>query len=103
MGMTRKMVDQPEMPTTPPVDAVLSLETMIKGYTLNAAYQLNLERELGSIEVGKRADIIVLTQNLFELDTYDIHNARVDLTMLNGKVVYERGWRSLVAEWFLGM
>lgn len=103
MGMTRKMVDQPEMPTTPPVDAVLSLETMIKGYTLNAAYQLNLERELGSIEVGKRADIIVLTQNLFELDTYDIHNARVDITMLNGEVVYQRGWRSLLAEWVLGM
>jgi len=78
------------MPVTPPVNALLTLEEMIRGYTLDAAYQLNMESELGSIEEGKLADLIVVDKNLFALDTYDIHKAKVDMTMMNGKMIYQR-------------
>ena len=39
---------------------------MIALYTINAAYANHLERETGSIEVGKLADLIVLDRNLFD-------------------------------------
>ena len=49
-----------------------------------------MESELGSIEEGKLADLIVVDKNLFALDTYDIHKAKVDMTMMNGKMIYQR-------------
>ena len=103
MGMTRRRVGEPDMPVTPPADSVLTLETMLRGYTINAAYQLNLEKELGSLEVGKRADLVVLTENPFESAPENVHDARVALTMMGGDIVYERGWKTHVAEWALGM
>ena len=90
MGMTRQYPGEKSMPVTPPVNALLTLEEMIRGYTLDAAYQLNMESELGSIEEGKLADLIVVDKNLFALDTYDIHKAKVDMTMMNGKMMYQR-------------
>jgi len=48
-----------------------------------------MESELGSIEEGKLADLIVVDKNLFALDTYDIHKAKVDMTMMNGKMIYQ--------------
>jgi predicted amidohydrolase YtcJ len=51
---------------------------------------MNMENEIGSIELGKLADLIVVDKNLFDLDTYEIHKTQVDMTMMNGKVVYQR-------------
>ena len=59
-------------------------------YTINAAYQSHLERETGSIEVGKRADLVVLERNLFEVPADAIHAVRVTRTMLEGKTVFQR-------------
>ncbi len=81
----------------------LSLPTLLRGYTLDAAYQLRLEDELGSIEVGKRADLIVLDRNLFEEDRTAIHRAKVRLTMVEGEVVHERGLRDWLVDRLLGL
>ena len=86
MGMTGKFPGEKAMP----VDAGLTLEEMIRGYTLDAAYQLNMEEQLGSIEQGKLADLLVVDQNLFDLNAYDVHKAQVEMTMMNGKIVYQR-------------
>jgi predicted amidohydrolase YtcJ len=57
-------------------------------HTINAAYQLHMERDTGSIEVGKYADLVVLDQNLFEIPTERISDTTVMQTILGGKVVY---------------
>ncbi|MHC4620107.1 MAG: amidohydrolase [Planctomycetota bacterium] len=72
-----------------PKKQALSLEQTIRAYTIDAAYQLGWEDKIGSLEAGKRADIVVLDRNLFETDPSEIHKTNVLLTMLNGKVVHE--------------
>ncbi len=101
VGMTRQTVGEPNARIAQPESERLSLKSMIKGYTLNAAYQLNMETEIGSIEVGKKADLVVLQDNLFEVDVYDIHGVRVDSSYVNGKQVYARNWQTWLAEWVL--
>src|SRR5439155_4593259 len=50
-----------------PRETVPDLLAVIKMHTINSAYELHQERNLGSIEVGKLADLIVLSQNLFDV------------------------------------
>ena len=68
----------------------LPLELVIKAYTLGGAYQLRMEDDLGSIETGKLADLVVLDRNLFEIDRYDIQNAKPAAVMMEGKIVRGR-------------
>ena len=79
-----------DAPVLPPLSERLSLENLIEGYTYSGAYQLRMDDRLGSIEVGKIADLVVLSDNLFEMDSYDIHKAKVDVTLMGGEVVFER-------------
>jgi predicted amidohydrolase YtcJ len=73
---------------TPPRSERLRLDSLVDGYTRNAAFQLRRADQLGSIEVGKRADLVVLDRNLFEIDRYDIHKVRPVSVWLDGKQVY---------------
>lgn len=81
----------------------LDLPTLLRGYTLDAAHQLRLDEELGSIEVGKQADLIVIDRNLFEVERHAIHRAKVRLTMMGGEVVHERGFRDWLVDRILGL
>jgi len=69
-------------------DESVDLATMIDAYTVNGAYQMKLDDVQGSIEVGKRADLVVLDRNLFEIPTSEISDAKVMMTIFNGKTVY---------------
>ena len=89
MGITRKPMNLEKVPTTPPADETLSLETMINGYSMNAAYQLKLEKEIGSIEVGKKADIVILDHNIFDIKPSEIHKTKVVMTMMNGTITFK--------------
>lgn len=71
-------------------DEIVSLETMIDAYTINGAWQVHADDISGSIETGKRADIVVYDRNLFEINVYEISEALVDLTVFDGRVVYRR-------------
>lgn len=68
----------------------LSLEDAIAAYTINAAYVMRQEDLVGSIEVGKKADFIVLDQDLFSIPANQISQTSVNLTVLNGQIIYER-------------
>ena len=84
----------------PPPEQVMTLEEAIKGYTINGAKQLGIEDKVGSIEVGKFADIIVLDQNLFEVPKDRIYKTKVLATMMDGivrhDVVYKLGDSELI-------
>jgi len=67
----------------------VDIATMIDAYTIQGAYQMGLEGEQGSIEVGKRADLVVLDRNLFEIPPSEINEARVTMTIFDGRTVYE--------------
>jgi hypothetical protein len=67
----------------------ISLEDTIKAYTLGAAVAGRRERSEGSLEPGKLADLIVVSQDLFKIKPNKIANTEVLLTMVGGKVVYQ--------------
>ena len=69
----------------------VDLATMIEAYTINGAYTASQENQVGSIETGKRADLIVLDRNLFEIPVTEINEAKVELTLFDGEVVYRTG------------
>jgi predicted amidohydrolase YtcJ len=61
----------------------------IAGYTLGAAYAGRREKTEGSIEAGKLADLIVVSQNVFDIDPHKIGETKVMTTMVGGQVVYQ--------------
>jgi predicted amidohydrolase YtcJ len=67
----------------------ISLADAIKGYTLNAAFAGHREKTEGSLEAGKVADLIVVSQDLFKVDPLKIGETKVLLTMVGGRVVYK--------------
>ena len=77
----------------PPVDQVMTLEEAIRGYTLWGAERMGKADMIGSIEVGKKADIIVLDQDLFSLnDVRKIVETKVLLTMFDGQIVHDKAY-----------
>lgn len=71
-------------------DEAVDLATMIAAYTINGAYLMKLDDVQGSIEAGKRADLIVLDRNLFEISAHEINEASVTLTLFGGRTVFQR-------------
>jgi len=68
----------------------LTVEEALRTYTLNAAYVSFDEARMGTIEVGKFADLAVISHDPFKLAPNDIKNISVDMTMVGGKIVYSR-------------
>ena len=66
----------------------ISLETAIEAYTLGGAYANFFEENRGSIEPGKYADLVMLSDNLFEILPGKIKDARVLFTLVGGEEVY---------------
>ena len=67
----------------------ISLQDAIRAYTLGSAYVNHWEDTMGSLEVGKEADFLILSDNLFALKPEEIHTTRVLETVFRGNVVYE--------------
>ena len=67
-----------------PESEKLPIELLIRGYTINGAYQLRMEDRIGSIETGKAADLVILKENPFETDPYAIHQIRPDAVVMAG-------------------
>jgi hypothetical protein len=67
----------------------LSVAEAVRGYTLGAAYAGRREKTEGSIEPGKLADVIIVSQNIFEIDPHRIAETKVLTTIVGGRVVYQ--------------
>ena len=61
---------------------------MIRGYTITGAHQFRLENQIGSIEIGKTADLVVLDDNLFEMDPYEINKIKPSAVMMEGELLH---------------
>ncbi|HVE14683.1 MAG TPA: amidohydrolase [Elusimicrobiota bacterium] len=68
----------------------VSLEDAIVHYTLDPARAVGREADLGSVAVGKRADLVVFGKDLFALSGEELRTVPVDMTVFDGAVVYER-------------
>ncbi len=66
----------------------VNIDTMLRAYTINAAWSMHQEDQTGSLTPGKRADVIVLSENLFDIPPQRISTVKVELTMIDGKEVY---------------
>ena len=69
----------------------LTREEALRGFTLDAAWSLFLEKEVGSLEVGKRADLVVFAQDPMTVPEREIPRAAIDYTVVDGQVAFERG------------
>jgi predicted amidohydrolase YtcJ len=67
----------------------LSVAEAIRGYTLGAAFAGFREKTEGSLEPGKIADLIILSQNLFQIDPHTIDKTKVLTTVVGGRVVFQ--------------
>ena len=68
----------------------LRLTDALAAYTAGSAWVNHLDRETGSVEVGKRADFVVLDRDPFTIPPECIGDALVDFTLVGGEVVYSR-------------
>lgn len=80
--------DQPELYTRN-ADQAVSVYEMLKMYTSNAAYAGYLSDRVGTIEVGKKADLVILGQNILTCDVKAVSDTTVDYTISNGRIVYK--------------
>jgi predicted amidohydrolase YtcJ len=68
----------------------ISVHEALKAYTINnacAAFESDIR---GSIEKGKLADLMVIDRNLLEVDPKDILNMQIEMTIVDGRIVYQR-------------
>lgn len=71
-------------------DESVDVRTALRSFTIWAAHQLFLEDQVGSIEVGKRADIAVWDRNPYEVPTAELKDMACQLTLFDGRIVFER-------------
>lgn len=85
-AVTRKL----KIPENEPFNLIekISVEEAVKAYTINAAYSSYEEKIKGSIEVGKLADFIVLSENIFEIEPNKILDTNVIMTIMDGEIIF---------------
>ena len=86
-AVTRRTVDNKNPDGWIP-EQKISVEDAIKCYTLNAAFASFEENIKGSIEKGKLADMVVLSEDILTIDPVKIKDVKVDMTIFNGEIIY---------------
>ena len=90
-GVLRRDPALPESSSELWPEEAVSVEQMIAAFTINGAYANFLERETGSLEVGKAADLVVLSDDILELPAEHIDEAEVELTLFCGSPTFATG------------
>ena len=68
----------------------ITVEEALRAYTISAAYAEFDEKEKGSLEAGKLADIVMVDRDLTKIDPNSIRDAKITATIVGGKIVYDR-------------
>ena len=72
-------------------EQAITIREALTLYTINNAIVLGVEKDRGSIETGKLADLVVLSQDLLGVAKEKIRDTRAMMTMVGGKVVFREG------------
>ncbi len=91
IATTRQLPDRQHVPPLGGEEARMPVEQVIRAATLGAAEGIGIDDIVGSIEVGKKADLIVIDRDLLAIDPYEISAAAVQLTMMDGIVRHRDG------------
>lgn len=83
------LFNSPTWPQGARLDRVRTRAQALIAHTQSNAYLMHKEELLGSLEVGKLADIVVLDQDYMTISVEEIRNLNSVLTMVNGRIVYE--------------
>ena len=87
-AVTRRTLDNKNPDGWVPQEKI-SVEDAVKAYTINNAYAGYQENDLGSIEVGKLADLVILSDNIFNIAPKNIIDTHVTHTIIGGEVMYK--------------
>ena len=88
VAVTRRGPDT--VPTEPWMpEQLIDVPTVVDGYTRQGAWITFREKEIGTLEKGKLADLVVLNGDLFAGSKFDLIKKKVKMTVFRGKVVYE--------------
>jgi len=68
----------------------ITVEEAVRGYTVGGAYATSQEDIRGTIAPGKLADMVVLSRNIFKIPEDEIRDVKVDMTIFDGEIVYEK-------------
>ena len=90
MAVTRQRAGDPDYPVQSLVSERLSVDQALRAHTVDAAWQIGLEEQIGTIEVGKLADIVVLERDPYFAPIHSLHEIRVDHTFSGGREVFKR-------------
>lgn len=90
MAVTRQRAGTPNYPVQARANERLSVDQAIRAHTIDAAWQIRLEDKIGSLETGKKADLVVLEADPYTSDPHSIHAISVDLTVSNGRIVFSK-------------
>jgi len=86
MAVTRRTWKEPDFVLNP--GERVSVESAIRAVTVEAAWQLFSEHEIGSLEVGKLADLVILEQDPRKVPVDTISDIRVSETWMDGRKVF---------------
>lgn len=73
----------------PSADERMTLDQIIKAATYGGAYSMNMEDEIGTIEVGKKADLIIMDMDITTSDIEDVSNVQIKKTFSDGRLVFD--------------
>jgi predicted amidohydrolase YtcJ len=73
----------------------ITVAEAVRAYTVGSAFAEHQEKVKGSIEPGKLADLVVLTDDIFRIATTNLDKVRVYMTVFDGSVIYQQGGQSL--------
>ena len=88
MAVTRQRAGDKDYPVQARANERLSVDQAIRAHTVDAAWQIRMEDISGTLEPGKKADLVVLDKDPYLTDPYQIHDIGLDVTMSNGRLVY---------------
>ena len=90
-GVLRRNLEDPSEPEPLWPEEAVTVEQMVESFTANGAFAMALEHETGTLEVGKAADLVVLSRDILTIPAEEITSAEVELTMLEGRPVFAAG------------